>query len=69
LVNKFSFEGTPKQVLKTESQKYGIAEYGLSKPQSFLRMQDFGWNPVLQIFNVKEVPKEIKNVLQKAGFK
>ena len=46
LVHKFSFAGTAKQVIKTESQKYGIAAYGLSKPQTFLRMQDFGWNPV-----------------------
>jgi hypothetical protein len=32
-------------------------------------MQDFGWNPVTQVFNVKQVPREIKNVLQKAGFR
>lgn len=32
-------------------------------------MQDFGWNPLTQTFNVKEVPKEIKNIFKKAGIK
>jgi len=32
-------------------------------------MHDYGWNPVTQVFDVKSVPKEIKNILQKAAFK
>jgi len=45
LIYKFRFEGTPKEVGKAETKKYGIAEYGLSKPKTFVRMQDFGWDP------------------------
>ena len=30
-------------------------------------MHDYGWNPVTQVFDVKSVPKEIKNILQKVG--
>ena len=69
LVDKFSFSGEARSVVKEEKRKYGLQNYKLSRPASFLRKQHNGWNPITQTFNIKEIPTEFKIILKKAGFK
>ena len=70
LVDKFSFSGDARQVLKEEKKKYdGLSNYKLSRPNLFVRKQHNGWNPITQTFSIKEFPTEFKIILKKAGFK
>lgn len=57
------------EVVKTHKSKLGNSSYDISKPLSFERKEHAGWDPISQTFILNEVPKEIKMLLKKAGFK
>lgn len=44
-------------------------KYSISKPISFHKKEYSGWDPVNQIFVLSELPREIKELLKKAGYK
>ena len=73
LVNSYSFKcETPSQLqdlIKSEQQKLGNPSYNISRPVSFAKKEHAGWDPMTQTFILGEIPKEIKTLLKKAGFK
>ena len=73
LVNTYSFKcdnpGELQDLIKSEQQKLGNPSYNISKPLSFAKKEHAGWDPVSQTFLLNEIPKEIKTLLKKAGFK
>lgn len=47
----------------------GNPSYSISRPLSFEKKEHAGWDPKTQTFILNEIPKEIKQLLKKAGFK
>ena len=47
----------------------GNPTYGISRPLTFEKKEHAGWDPITQTFIMTEIPKEIKSLLKKAGFK
>ena len=47
----------------------GNPSYNISRPIIFEKKDHAGWDPVSQTFLLNDIPKEIKNLLKKAGFK
>lgn len=69
LVEKFTFVGDPQSVCKEQKKKMGVTEHKISLPGSFSRVDQPGWNPSTQTFNLKEMPSQLKTMLKKGGFK
>lgn len=69
LITSLTFSGDTKQLVKEERKRHGIVSYRLSRPTIFVRKQHNGWNPLTQTFNIKDCPKELRDMLKKAGFK
>ncbi|CDW79346.1 neural wiskott-aldrich syndrome protein [Stylonychia lemnae] len=55
--------------VKEQKSKLGNQNYDITRPLLFERKEHAGWDPVTQTFILNEVPKEIKILLKKAGFK
>jgi len=68
LVKKFSFKGNAKEVLVESKKLLGLGNR-ITKPQQFTQQDNAGWDPVTQTYNIKLMPDNFKNMLQKAGFK
>ena len=47
----------------------GNPAYGISRPLTFEKKEHAGWDPMTQTFIMSDIPKEIKTLLKKAGFK
>ena len=46
-----------------------MPSYNISRPISFEKKEHAGWDPMSQTFILADIPKEIKTLLKKAGFK
>lgn len=55
--------------MKEHREKLGNPNLDISKPLAFERKEHAGWDPTTQTFILNEVPREIKHLLKKAGFK
>ena len=70
LVQTYSYKGENiDEVVKEQEKRVGIDNPEISKPNFFERKEHAGWNPSTSTFALNEVPKEIKLLLKKAGFK
>ena len=47
----------------------GVPSYNITKPLFFEKKEHAGWDPKSQTFILNDIPKEIKTLLKKAGFK
>eukprot|EP00347_Sterkiella_histriomuscorum_P002362 403368446 len=70
LIHTYSFKGDKvEEVLMEHKSKLGISAVQITKPLVFQRKEHAGWDPSTQTFILNEVPREIKQLLKKAGFK
>mmetsp|Transcript_41555 Transcript_41555/g.30546 ORF Transcript_41555/g.30546 Transcript_41555/m.30546 type:complete len:252 (-) Transcript_41555:603-1358(-) len=70
LIDRYSLkaESVP-ELIKEESQKVGAQNLDIKRPTSFSKEEHAGWDPITQTFILNELPKDIKILLKKAGFK
>jgi ketol-acid reductoisomerase len=73
LINAYSFkcetQAQLQDLVKEQQSKVGVPVHNISKPLSFEKKEHAGWDPKTQTFIMNEIPKEIKTLLKKAGFK
>eukprot|EP00350_Pseudokeronopsis_sp_OXSARD2_P011232 CAMPEP_0170564854 /NCGR_PEP_ID=MMETSP0211-20121228/75283_1 /TAXON_ID=311385 /ORGANISM="Pseudokeronopsis sp., Strain OXSARD2" /LENGTH=203 /DNA_ID=CAMNT_0010884857 /DNA_START=14 /DNA_END=625 /DNA_ORIENTATION=- len=70
LIEKYSFKADNVPLLiKEESLKVGVQNLEIGRPTTFSKEEHAGWDPISQTFIINELPKDIKVMLKKAGFK
>jgi hypothetical protein len=71
LIQTYAFKctGNLNDVVKDQKSRLGNPSYGISRPSTFEKKEHAGWDPITQTFIMSDIPKEIKSLLKKAGFK
>ena len=67
-MQKYAFkEANLKEHIQVDKKKQGKPDF--SKPFGFYQKVHEGWDPANLTFNLKKMPKDVRDMLKKAGFK